>query len=512
MVSSWLVLRKGATYPPIQPFAWRRMGGTFAGFWVSVVMLVGTFSCTCQKNPAPREQSSHERERAGDTTPAATSLVFANRTITDALVYDAFQRWLQAQKDGDFDAFSHMYGASFVAVQRDASGVRRLDRAAWLRDHQSRFQPDADVTAEATRFAVGLVTASVLFEHRWGAKSAEAASAKELLFVLDEGQLLIAREEVLEEAAIGAEDGKTARAVLTVDGSHYLVVAPGGASQRAKLRRSEGVYTALGVPEVPRDTNLWADKPLRVLTSTGNICPALGQEQVVLSHVVPHERERAAWEAMQLSDSAIAKLMLRSQPSVHAVRLATAPTLECSGQWLLVQNDTAPPLAFAHSVRDRPLETEGMTAFRNLPQYRQLQQEYDQTAGGEITALRVWEDELVTRVFAEPTAGRHLVWVMARTAPNCRTRGEPSERRFDAHLSVLFGVNSNGQFEAVVDSPLGRAVANAESLLAFADADEDGELDVLYTEFATGDTVLRSHGGQPLQRLRAHLQHSPCGK
>ena len=452
--------------------------------------------------PAHNEQAADDPSAPSVRSPRTTRIDIPQ--VTDALVYDTFHRWLQAQNDNDFAAYSALYADRFTGVRRTNVGLHFLTRAGWLAQNE-RVGRNASSIAETPQFELGIASASIRFDQQPDT-STDTSTAKQLVLELQEDTLRITREVTLvaDAPTETANSALPMRIIVNVGAVPYLVVGSGGTTNSPKLLASEGAYAAVGKLTDSEAFASWSGKAFKVLTSTGTWCPALGQEVVALARSVPPASEVAAWRSQRLSDRAISKLLFRSSSAVTAVRLATAPTLTCKGEWLLAQDDKRPIPDVALALNDADLVSAAESAFRQLPRYQQLKLEHQRSLRADTAAAGRAKDQLTVRAFKDTRSGQRLLWVKPAGSSICAG--------FDGHLSVLFdaGKRDAPAMNAPLDAPLKTAIAQADSLLALLDVDGNGAFEALFTEVVSGDTVLVNDQGQTLQRVPANTKYNPC--
>lgn len=451
--------------------------------------------------PAHDEQAADDPSAPPVRSPRTTRIDIPQ--VTDALVYDTFHRWLQAQNDNDFAAYSALYADRFTGVRRTNVGLHFLTRAGWLAQNE-RVGRTAPRVAENPQFELGIASASIRFDQK-PATSTDTGTAKQLVLELQEDTLRITREVTLvaDAPTETANSALPVRIIVNVGAVPYLVVGSGGTTNAPKLMAREGAYAAVGELTDSEAFASWSGKAFKVLTSTGTWCPALGQEVVALVRTVPPASEVAAWRRQRLSDRAISKLLFRSSSAVTAVRLATAPTLNCKGEWLLAQDDKRPIPNVALALNDADLVSAAESAFRHLPGYQQLKLEQRSLRADTAAAGRP-DDQLTVSAFDDTHSGQRLLWVKPAVSSICAG--------FDGHLSVLFdaGKRDAPAMNAPLDTPLKTAIAQADSLLALLDVEGNGAFGALFTEVVSGDTVLVNDQGQTLQRVPANTKANPC--
>lgn len=489
----------GRRCPRLRERPVRRLSET-ARFALLCLLLLATGSGCVRRDAAPGDEGKDRDtndELHGHTSTVATIEI---PPVTDALVYDVLQRWLQARNDADFPAYSALYARRFTGVQRRGDALRQLNRAAWLADSALTFTDPTPVVADELELFLGVASASLRFTQGPTGSSGREGRTKQLVLELEDDKLRITREEELpDDSPPAAPRTLPVYPIINVADAAYLVLGPATTVVAPTLSVAAGVYTTLGKTTASEFAD-WSGKQLRVLTSTGRWCPALGQEVVALAQSVPPASEVAAWRDQRLSNGAIAKLLFDGSLPVTAVRLATAPTLSCDGEWLVAQDDHQPEPRFTRVLDDPYVLSAAKTALRSLPQFQHLHL----NAAPGPTAGPQPPYHLVARGFATVGSGRKWAWVKAVSDSACDSSG--------SDLSALFEVGQEQPPTLTEQShtQLGRTLARAESILALLELGTDGALAVLFNEVATGDTLLVNEKGLTLQRIPANVKIGAC--
>src|SRR6187431_3476080 len=130
------------------------------GYAVVVCTSLGCNAKQRHAQPAP-SASSPALTRSASTAPAASSALAAPSGFDETSARRFIERWLNAQNEHDFSAYSLLYGSRFSGTKRVGSYTKRFDRSSWLRDRQPMFRDGVVVRASELQLSgsVGAVRA-----------------------------------------------------------------------------------------------------------------------------------------------------------------------------------------------------------------------------------------------------------------------------------------------------------------------------------------------------------------
>ena len=101
-----------------------------------------------------------KKEKAGPLDPAAATsatptteptpakpeqTAASSRTPQEVRAFVA--SWVQAQNEGDFEAYARLYATRFMGVKRAAGRTFHFDRAGWMQDRRKMFRKPMVVLA-----------------------------------------------------------------------------------------------------------------------------------------------------------------------------------------------------------------------------------------------------------------------------------------------------------------------------------------------------------------------------
>lgn len=181
-----------------------RCGGPSRGMrrlWVLVTLAPMLALGACKdKQPAPREQQPAAAFDAAAPAPKKKPKV--DTAALRKTARETVDRWLAAQNDGDFAAYSRLYGERFSGVRR--SGVKRveLDRAGWLADRKRMFSKPTRVEISDVEIRLQASRAHVRFVQRWASAAYEDIGPKRL--VIDLESKAIVKEEMISSTIVSS--------------------------------------------------------------------------------------------------------------------------------------------------------------------------------------------------------------------------------------------------------------------------------------------------------------------
>lgn len=149
-------------------------------------------------------KKSADKPAAADT-PADTSppprdkpeVVKKPVLIPEAEVRDLMDRWLAAQNQGDFAAYSALYADGFRGVRRSGKKAVHLDRKGWLADRGRMFKREMTVTITDVEISVGPRSARIHFTQEWQSGAYHDIGPKAIVVEKAAKGLRITREEML---------------------------------------------------------------------------------------------------------------------------------------------------------------------------------------------------------------------------------------------------------------------------------------------------------------------------
>jgi len=177
----------------------RRMGKTTLGFLI--VVLTSACGETKEEPPNPASPPAGEGVKGGPGAKGATSPKRearhreapggppaekgASGRVDLAAARDLLDTWLEAQNEGDFDAYAELYAERFTGVKRSGPRLRQFDQEGWLGDRRKMFSRPMKVTATGVEIDVTAASAIVRFEQTWESPTYKDVGPKRLVLVGD---------------------------------------------------------------------------------------------------------------------------------------------------------------------------------------------------------------------------------------------------------------------------------------------------------------------------------------
>ena len=147
---------------------------------------------------------SHSLFASPASTPAAAPPAAPDELAVRTLVY----RWLRAQNEGDFAAYSALYAPCFHGLRRSGDGAVVLDYEGWLRDRERMFKKKMKVNATDIRVASAGTLASATFVQEFSSGTyADRGRKGDSTSPRSGGAPSIASEELLESERLPAKAG-----------------------------------------------------------------------------------------------------------------------------------------------------------------------------------------------------------------------------------------------------------------------------------------------------------------
>lgn len=406
-------------------------------------------ACACSDSTSPEPQaqpqqntSPGEVERAGETAELENES--PGSTIREAAAREVLGEWLRSQNEGDFEAYSELFASRFEGVKRAGAREYKFARAGWLENRRRMFQRPMTVAASDVRVRAVRSMAILRFTQRWSSATFEDVGEKELVVVSEDGQLRIAREEMLASELVQANLANDLFMLGLEHSGLYAVLAidvdeEGGGSPVLMPRTSE-IFGAWRTSEASGVEG----REVRAFKADGTSCDGTLGPPRLLRRVVPHFGVVQGWDGEHGTPAASDDAIGRDVWEMAAERtLRVAEVVGCSeGVWV-AGRDAQPQIYRVQA--DGGQRVQG--AFRGLPEWATRQQEWseaydgegpwDASGGAPPTEYQLWK---------HGEAG--LVAVEGRGGSGCAN--------FYGRLSAIFDVSEGTVFrgEEVVEEEL----------------------------------------------------------
>lgn len=451
-----------------------------------VLLLVAQVACADKKKGEDGEPPAAQKPAA----PVAERKP-AGRALQAAEVEGLLERWKSAQNQGDFAAYQALYARKMTGVKRVGARVFRFDRGGWMIDRGRMFKKKMEVAADEVKVAVAGPSATVRFQQTFKQRSFQDVGRKELVVVREEGDLRIAREEMLSSAVVGKDGAVAAGAAgggtfLMLDGEVLLEEAPGvDVTGAPALDPGEGSASFRARAAVDRAGVPLAGKAFTVYGARGATCKGTLDSVSVVAGITPHFGTVAEWrgqaEAPALSDGQIAQEVWSSGQSVLVGKVGA-----CDG---LVARTGGPPVVAFEEVSDDKLATAVLASFRKLDAWEKTQHEFAAT-----DERGAWDREgAIVHIFRHPTSGK--MWAVVHATGGDMCSG------FAAEMTAVF--EQSGKTWKDVS---GAALEQFDPDAAF-DLDGDGVPELVAPRILVGHTA---DGFETLQRFDYPDHDCPC--
>lgn len=174
-----------------------------------ILALLSTISCkekapTKEDKPTSPATEPTVQNVAVKPTPVPTP---ARPDLALADVEDLVDRWLTAQNEGDFGAYSATYAKRITGIKRAGNRETTYNREDWLADRKRMFRKPMKVESAKQSIHTSPTSAVVRFEQTWASGKFKDVGPKQLIVVREAGALRIAREEMQASTVIRSRHG-----------------------------------------------------------------------------------------------------------------------------------------------------------------------------------------------------------------------------------------------------------------------------------------------------------------
>ena len=332
-------------------------------------------------------------------------------------------RWVAAQNEHDFGAYSASYAVRFSGTKRVGHYSKIFDRESWLRDRRPMFRDGVVVRATDLRLTGSVGAVRAVFTQDFAAPGFHDVGKKELFLVAQASGFAISREEMLE-SQLAEPAPLTESAVLAFDRdgpvleSGFRAILSG--TPRLLARGTSASYD-VALPVSPgalsEATRAWLGRAITVYAKRGAQCQGVVTRFEVRVKSEPHFGMRQTWEgeggATKAPSTQIAKEIWAMAREDERFVVGVLDH-ECHGVWATTHASSftaaeAPPAT---------LRALALTAFKALPAYRELQARF---ARDPANPVQSWEtvDGVLNVVQLSASAEARLVVVAARGGVGC---------------------------------------------------------------------------------------------
>jgi hypothetical protein len=464
--------------------------------WGFALSLFGLLGCKGEARQAAPAGPSSSAATVVSSLPSASSVAVdaggdsvVSRGFDSAVAQAFVERWLAAQNEHDFAAYSGMYARRFAGTKRVGSYSKRFDHDGWLRDRQPMFRDGVGVRASEVQLSGSAGAVRVVFTQDFVAPGFHDTGKKELFLVAEPSGFAISREEMLV-SQLGEAAPATDSSVLAFQrdgvllGTGFSEALPG--KPRLLPRGASDSYdVGLSVdPSVlSKEARVWLGKSLTVFARGGAQCQGVVTRFEVRVSSEPHFGMRQAWDGEggvpKASSAQIAQEIWGIARNDERFVVGVLDH-ECHGVWAV-----AHALPFTPAVAPpAPLRAQALAAFKALPAYRELQARFAQDASN---PEQPWEtvDGKLSVVEVRSSAESSLLVVAARGGVGCGT--------FGGNLSAIWKVSGSGSSPKFTPRGVFKDALDLLQVHGAVDQNSDGSLELLAGPdvFADEISVLR---------------------
>jgi hypothetical protein len=458
--------------------------------WGFALALCAVAACTSKPRRTagtPPSSSAAQARAAAPNPDAGPDAVL--RGFDAGVARSFIDRWLQAQNEHDFAAYSELYASRFSGTKRVGSYSKHFDRGSWLRDRQAMFRDGVVVHISGLQLAGSAGAVRAVFTQDFVAPGFHDTGTKELFLVAQPSGFAISREELLlsqlAQAAPAADS--------TVMGFHRdgPVLARGltgalGGTPQLLARGASGSYD-VALPVVPaavrEATRAWLGKSVTVYALDGAACQGVVTRFEARVKAEPHFGMRQAWDGEGgLPKSTPTQIAEEIWGTARYDERFVVGVLDqpCHGVWAVSKASSF----IKASAPSQPLRAQALTAFEALPAYRQLQARFAQESSHSEQPWQSVDGALrVVEVRAQPDSA--LLVVAARGGVGCGG--------FGGNLSAIWRVSGAGSDPKLTLRGVFKDSTDMLQVNGAIDQNADGTLELLAgpAVFADEVSVLR---------------------
>ena len=406
--------------------------------------------------------------------------------MNDAAAQTLLNTWLSAQNEGDFERYSSLFAERFEGVKRADEREYHFARAAWLENRARMFQRPMTVTASEVSVRSTATTATIRFVQRWSSATFQDVGPKEIVVVIEDGELRIAREEMLgsrRELPELAND--TFMLALRHTQLYAVLVAQtdeAGMGAPTLLPR-EGEPVVAWRESREREDEGVEGREVRVFTAAGTHCDGTLGPPRVMRRVIPHFGTVQAWNGEEGAAYSDAQIAADIWTMGADTTLRVAEVRGCSdGLWVAARSATPQFYSATEGGAAEGRNDAVDRAFQGLRAWRDLQAMWS----GEYEGQGRWD------AAPGPPPTEFQTWTHgARRVVTVEGRGGSGCAEFYGRLSGIFDLEGT---RAVSRS--GDVTSTSIDFLSVVDIDADGS-----PEIVVKDGLLRRNAAGDYERV-----------
>lgn len=339
--------------------------------------------------PAPVPPKSVATEKTAEKPDSEPE-----ESISQADLEVLLNTWLDSQNEGNFNDYSALYASKFSGIKRAGPKVTTFGRQDWLKDRERMFKKQMKVQVLEPTFMIAKTTAGIQFEQVWESGDYKDKGPKQLSVVLEDGQLKIAREEMLRSQKLDEKnpipDYSPETAAIVIDENLVVISMDEDdvSHHPPKLMSPRGV--AMAAVKDEKDLKSFIGREARVIGPDQTICNAKIESLHVYAGVEPHFGQVQAWTgefgpAPSENEIAAGIWELAGTSRVIVGQLDK----RCAGGLLATFDSEAPATSLTNLDTSEETESAVKTAFRGLSGYKLIQKEFRE----EFNKEGFWDEE-----------------------------------------------------------------------------------------------------------------------
>lgn len=267
---------------------------------ICVLLLSVVLYCSC--SDSVRDKKNEEKE----FTSLEVKDIVKNPLREKENIELLFNKWLDAQNEGDFEKYSSVYADIFSGIKMSSSRKRHFKKDGWLEDRKRMFKNPMKVDAQELSIIQSEGSAIIRFLQIWRSGSYMDEGRKQLVVINSNGELKISREEMLNSTLLDASllgaNRKESFGLNQIIQERFVVLDTKVNSSIAKGSPSmykSSSYTTLSDVKMNSEYSKYLNKEIMVINGTSSkVRKAKLVKLKLLSSVYPHEETIKAWEKL----------------------------------------------------------------------------------------------------------------------------------------------------------------------------------------------------------------------
>lgn len=453
--------------------------------------LCATLSLVLACDREPDEGSTSEHAATASAPPSSPTASSSSKpaqapgALEQSDVRSFISNWIKAQNEGDFENYASLYADKFLGVKRAGDRTSKFERAGWLEDRKKMFASPMKVDAKDIEIRSASQSAVVRFVQQWSSKSFEDIGPKQLVLVGQDGQLKIAREEMLK-SEIRKDNGKATTTGFIFVFEQMAAITHGGKTGLG-IERFDGDASF----NLRRESKVGAKLPDKITTYSveGKACTAQPTTPWRVAQVIPHFSQVQFWNG-EIEGHPPLPIKEKEQAVWEMANPVEAVGLKGCDDALWALSPGAPiPTVFALGEATEQEQRDAEKMLQTTDAYKRVQERFSELGGkgrwAAVPQLRVFKHENSRLIAASATAAQAV-------GDECGG--------YQGHMIAIFASTPSGL------QHVASAIDGEREIRAIFDLGSDGELELL-TDGAVGQELWRINDG----KLQLLAEFSPIG-